>query len=130
MYCPKCGQELPDDVARCYSCGEPVEHMQPALQSQAAPPREPISSNLVWAILTTLFCCLPFGIVAIVHAAQVDGKVAAGDYAGAKEASGKAKTWSFVAFLCGLIPMVIYLIFVIIAIAGGAMAEMEGVNGF
>ena len=30
------------------------------------------------AILVTLFCCLPFGIVAIVFAAQVDSKVAAG----------------------------------------------------
>jgi len=37
----------------------------------------------VQAILCTLFCCLPFGIVAIVFAAQVDGKLAAGDYNGA-----------------------------------------------
>lgn len=30
------------------------------------------------AILTTIFCCLPFGIVSIVYAAQVNGKLAAG----------------------------------------------------
>ena len=36
--------------------------------------REYIPNNMVWAILTTLFCCLPFGIVSIVYAAQVDGK--------------------------------------------------------
>ena len=29
-------------------------------------------SNLVWAILTTLICCLPFGVVAIVKACKVD----------------------------------------------------------
>ncbi|WP_010343070.1 CD225/dispanin family protein, partial [Xanthomonas sacchari] len=26
-----------------------------------------VSNNLVWAILTTLFCCLPLGIVSIVY---------------------------------------------------------------
>ena len=35
---------------------------------------EYVPNNLVWAILTTLFCCLPLGIVSIVHAAKVDGK--------------------------------------------------------
>ncbi|MBN1809343.1 MAG: CD225/dispanin family protein [Planctomycetes bacterium] len=120
MFCPKCGQELPDDVARCYSCGEPVEHLQATGPVQQRPPLTPIPSNLVWAILTTLFCCLPFGIVAIVYAAQVDGKTASGDYAGAREASNKARTWSFVAFLCGLIPMIIYIILIVIGVLAGA----------
>jgi Interferon-induced transmembrane protein. len=40
--------------------------------------------NLVWAIPTTLFCRLPPG-------SQVDGKRAAGDIAGAREASAKAR---------------------------------------
>ena len=41
-------------------------------------PNAPISvpNYLVQAILTTIFCCLPFGIVAIVFAAQVNGKLA------------------------------------------------------
>ena len=39
-----------------------------------------IPNYLVQAILTTLFCCLPFGIVAIVYAAQVNTKIEAGDY--------------------------------------------------
>ena len=38
-----------------------------------------VPNNLVWAILSTLFCCLPAGIVSIVYAAQVNGKLAAGD---------------------------------------------------
>ncbi|MBO7197759.1 MAG: CD225/dispanin family protein, partial [Tidjanibacter sp.] len=32
----------------------------------------PPSSNLIWGILTTIFCCLPFGIVSIVFASRVD----------------------------------------------------------
>lgn len=53
-----------------------------------------IPNHLVWGILTTLFCCLPLGIVSIVYAAQVDGKRAAGDIAGAWEASEKARYWA------------------------------------
>jgi hypothetical protein len=48
----------------------------------------------VWAILSTLFCCLPLGVVSIVYASQVDGKRAAGDVAGAQEASRKAGLWA------------------------------------
>jgi hypothetical protein len=58
---------------------------------------------LVSAILATLFCCLPFGVVAIVYAAQVDSKWHAGDQAGAQEASGKAKLWSNVSALTGVV---------------------------
>lgn len=60
-------------------------------------------SNLVWAILVTIFCCLPFGIVAIVYAARVDGLARAGDMAGAWDASQKAKTWSIVSAAVGLV---------------------------
>lgn len=55
---------------------------------------EYVPNHLVWAILSTLFCCLPLGIVSIVYASQVDGKRAAGDLAGAREASHKAKMWA------------------------------------
>src|SRR5262245_2690227 len=50
-----------------------------------------IPNYLVQSILVTLFCCLPLGIVSIVFAAQVNSKVAAGDYAGAQKASDQAK---------------------------------------
>jgi hypothetical protein len=76
---------------------------------QGAPPSTPplpgflpsVPNHLVYAILTTLFCCLPFGIVAIVYAAQVDGKLALGDYAGALSLSDNARKWCWAAFLCG-----------------------------
>lgn len=58
------------------------------------PHGEYIPNHLVWAILTTLFCCLPLGIVSIVFASQVDGRRAAGDLAGAWQASEQAKFWA------------------------------------
>ena len=69
--------------------------------------RPEIPSYLAQAILVTIFCCLPFGIVSIVYAAQVNGKVAAGDIAGARDASEKAKTWAWVALGFGLLPVAI-----------------------
>ena len=66
----------------------------------APPPHVP--NYLVQAILVTVFCCLPFGIVSIVHAAQVNGKVEAGDIEGARRSSANAKTWAWVSFGVGL----------------------------
>ena len=63
---------------------------------------------MVSAILATLFCCLPFGIVAIVYACQVDSKWAAGDHAGATVASGHAKMWCNLAAGIGLLVIVLW----------------------
>ena len=70
---------------------------------QPVPPGQTVPNYLVQAILVTLFCCLPFGIVSIVYAAQVNSKLAAGDYAGALDSSQKAKTWSMWSFIIGLV---------------------------
>ncbi len=101
MFCTKCGQPRPDNATICASCGQRV-------QRPAAP--APVPNYLVQAIMTTLCCCVPFGIVAIVFAAQVNGKLAAGDIAGARDASRKAKIWSWVAFGCGVLISAVYVI--------------------
>lgn len=88
----------------------------PAPALPPAPPQysaEYIPNHLVWAILSTLFCCLPLGIVSIVFAAQVDGKRAAGDLHGAREASRQAKFWALLAAGLALIPLTLYLLFVL-----------------
>ena len=60
-------------------------------------------NHLVWAILVTIFCCVPTGIVSIVYAAQVNGMLNAGDYEGARRASDSARTWAIVSVALGLI---------------------------
>lgn len=85
-------------------------------------PAEEIPNHLVWAILTTIFCCLPFGIVSIVFAAQVDGKRNAGDIQGAWDASNKAKTWAVVAAVAGVVA-----VFGWVAIVGvGVLSGLAG----
>jgi hypothetical protein len=91
----------------------------------AAAPLQPKPANyLVWAILATLLCCLPFGIVGIIFAAQVDSKYNAGDYAGAQLASGRAKLWSWLAFGVGMLGIVAYAGMMIAGIAMGAFGNM------
>lgn len=62
---------------------------------------------LVPAVLSTLCCCIPLGIVAIIKASKVDGLYAAGDYAGAEKAAGDAKMWTLIAAGLGLVAQVV-----------------------
>jgi hypothetical protein len=62
-----------------------------------------IPNYLVPSILATICCCLPFGIVAIVYAAQVNGRIEAGDLERAKDASDKARIWTIAAVAFGVL---------------------------
>lgn len=68
-------------------------------------PEGTVPNHLVGAILSTLCssvcCCLP-GIPAIVYAAQVNGRLAAGDLEGARKASSNANVWMWIAFGIGI----------------------------
>jgi|SRR5207302_1003724 len=90
----------------------------PAQPSGAPVPAAPLATSvdvpsyLVPAILCTLLCCLPLGIPAIVYAAQVTNRLGKGDIAGAQLASGKARTWCWIAFVIGAIWNTIFSIMV------------------
>ena len=66
MLCGKCGAENDDRAYLCAQCGAAMEEVRrselPAFQGS-------VPTYLVPAILVTLFCCQPFGIVSIVFAA-------------------------------------------------------------
>lgn len=49
--------------------------------------------ELVWSILATLFCCLPFGVVAIIYSVKADDLHKQGRYAEARTAAATASTW-------------------------------------
>ena len=74
-------------------------------------------NNMLWAILSTLFCCLPLGIVSIINAAKVDGLYRSGGYSGAQEAADNAKKYAQYGLVIGIIWIVIYF-FILMA---GAM---------
>ena len=62
-----------------------------------------VQNYLIPAILSTVLCCLPLGVVSIIFATQVNSKVASGDIAGAMEASKKAKMFMFLSIGLGVL---------------------------
>jgi predicted secreted protein len=82
----------------------------------------PPPNHLVWAILSTLFCCLPLGVASIVFAAQVNSKYAAGDIAGAQDSSQKPRKYALWATIIGVVLAVLYILLVVVlGVAGSSM---------
>ena len=139
MNCPNCGTNNLDNASVCVNCGRSLT-AAPAAQSYTPPPPSygtpsgygapgpgtpapgpAIPNYLVQSILVTLCCCLPLGVVAIVFSAQVNSKLAAGDIAGAQDASNKAKMFAWIGFGLGLVVMIIWF-----AMSGAAF--MQGIR--
>lgn len=66
-------------------------------------------THLTGAILCTIFCCVPFGIVAIVKASQVEGLYNQGKYDEAEEMSESAQKWINTSIIVGIISAVLYI---------------------
>ncbi|MDE5888288.1 MAG: CD225/dispanin family protein [Muribaculaceae bacterium] len=81
------------------------------------PPQVPPNNYLVFAILTTLFCFLPTGIVAIIYATKVNTLWHAQAYGEAYDASRKAKNWSVISAAVGALVIIVYIILAV-AFAG------------
>lgn len=71
-------------------------------------PQKP-SNYLALAIVCTVCCCLPAGIVSIVYAARVNETFARGEYELAEKYSSNAKTWGIVGLVVGGIGVILYL---------------------
>ena len=82
-----------------------------------------VQNYLIPAILSTIFCCLPLGVVSIIFATQVNSKVAAGDIAGAAEASRKAKMFMFIAVGAGVLSWVCAIVLWILAFGMAALSS-------
>ena len=89
------------------------------------PSGTPPPNYLVFAILTTIFCCQILGIVSIVFAAQVNSKWNSGDIQGAMEASKNAKLWAWIAFGSGLIIGVVVMLLAVFGVLAGIMGGMD-----
>lgn len=102
-----------------YRSGGGVIYDSPAPIEQPEPPRYKPDNFMVWAVLSTIFCCLPFGIVSIVQASKVNGLWYAGRYDEAEEAAASARSWFWWSFTLGLISGIISMIYYAVVI--GAM---------
>jgi hypothetical protein len=131
IQCSKCGQMISDKAANCLKCGAAVESSaqqqvaaQPPINAKPepsgvtppristyviqplVPPQKP-ASVLAWAVLATVLCFLPAGIVEIVYSNKVDLLWYTKNYAEAQEAADNARTWCYVALVLGIISGII-----------------------
>ena len=78
-----------------------------------------VDNKMVKAILVTLCCCMPFGIVAIVKASEVNGKLAGGDIEGAQFSAAEADKWGNWGLITGLIAnFLLFLFYFVLGLAG------------
>lgn len=129
MYCTRCGTKNHKQAMHCRQCGDPL-HAAAGPQQMTSPTHMPapaagpapyIPTHLIWAILATVFCCLPFGIIAIVFAAQTSSRLDMGDYTGARRCSDTAFKWCLAATLIGLLWPLIALLLWILPLFGLAL---------
>jgi hypothetical protein len=129
VFCTQCGANNPDNAVTCAQCGRPLQAGAGAtgtitpptpgvIQPPGYQPGAIVPNYLVFAILATVFCCLPTGIVSIVYAAQVNTKVAAGDVAGATVASNNAKMWALISLGVGLLSIVSWVSLGLLGVLG------------
>lgn len=81
----------------------------------------PPENHLVMAILTTIFCCLPLGIVAIVKASSVKSLYYSGQKEAALLAAQEAKKWSTWGIIGGLTVGALYFILIFVLGLGSYM---------
>lgn len=105
MKCSRCGTHIDAASQACLNCGLPRYRQQTT--EPASRPAVQVANYIVPALLVT-FCCMPIGIVAILYAAQASSKALAGDLAGAQYAARRARFFCWLAFLIGILLLVIY----------------------
>ncbi|MDE5705561.1 CD225/dispanin family protein [Muribaculum sp.] len=88
------------------------QYQQPQYQQQGQQPYQqpilPPDNYLAWAVVVTILCCVPFGIVAIIKAASVNGLWNTGNYDKAYEASASAKKWIIITVIVGIVSQLLY----------------------
>lgn len=82
------------------------------------------NNNMALAIFTTVCCCVPFGIIAIIKANSVDSLFMAKQYNAAVFAANEAKKWSYIGIAISIIVWILYLFFI------GGIAAISSLAAF
>lgn len=84
-------------------------------------------NNLIWAVLCTVMCCVPLGVVAIIKSTEVEKYWKQGEYELAQKAANDAKKWSLIGAGATAVVLIIYFAFILIyyvLILGFIMEEL------
>ena len=140
MNCKNCYQEIPDGSKFCPHCGAKQNEVQPNAEQENAVKNDPVQAtgaakttenatgyqdvsgyqnnggyqDAALSIISTVCCCLPFGIVGIVFSVKINSAMNAGNYEEAAQNAKMAKIWTIVSFVVGLVVGILYFMFGII----------------
>ena len=84
------------------------------METNIDPANKPPDNNLVWAIVSTILCCWPLGIVSIIKSTKVNSLWAQGDHAGAQKSADDAKKWAIYSAIGAAIFWVLYIILIVV----------------
>ncbi len=109
-------EEIPGDVRpeeygrTAEQAPSPIYVMPPGTQLPPKMPQPPMPPTfMVWAILSTICCCLPAGVVAIIFSSQVSSRYFAHDYEGARRASERTELWIIISIVAGIVVNALYM---------------------
>ena len=74
---------------------------------------KPPDNNLVWAIVSTILCCWPLGIVSIIKSTKVNTLWIQGDHVGAQKSADDAKKWAIYSAIGAVLFWVLYIILMV-----------------
>jgi hypothetical protein len=117
MFCRQCGQENDENTYRCVRCGYQIHSAPVPLETGETIPNYLIFAAISIALAALCSFCyclpigLPFGILAVIYSAQVNGRVQAGDVQGARNSAKQAKMWCMVSVGISLGGFALYLAF-------------------
>lgn len=105
-------QQVPPPLNKPQQLPPPIIEQQTISTSMPQEPMPP--TYLVFAVLATILCCTPLGIVALIYSSRVSSKYYMGDIDGAKQASKIAQRWIIASFVVGLLWVTLYVPIMII----------------
>ena len=85
-------------------------------------PQKPVNwvPYLILSIISTLCCCLPFGVVGIVFSAKINSAMLAGNLEEAQNNAKMARIWIIVSFAIGLLTWLIYMALIVTGAVSGS----------
>ena len=75
---------------------------------------------LILSIISTLCCCLPFGVVGIVFSAKINSAMMAGNLEEAQNNAKMARIWIIVSFAIGILTWLIYMVLIVTGAVSGS----------
>lgn len=81
-------------------------------------------NNLIWAILCTVMCCVPLGVVAVVKATSVEKLWYQGQHEAAEKAAADAKKWAMWGAGAAIVFWLLYIVFYAAFFGLAILAEM------